>query len=286
MTESSSISTMFEKACDRLDRHFSSREKKQVLSQVFDYLLDYPEVRSPLPFDLALISVLDDAIERLNHGEPVQYITGIADFYGRKFIVNRDVLIPRSETEELVYAVANKMKESANVNGMKVLDIGTGSGCIAITLKDLYPQAHFTALDVSPLALEVAAKNAIKMNTSIDFREEDYLKPSKWMQETDWDIIISNPPYITISEQQSMDSSVLNYEPTVALFARDDDPIMTYHSILSYGTQHLKSGGFSFLELNEFRGAEILSLCEAFHFSRCWIEKDMQDKDRILICQK
>ena len=277
-----SIAEVFQESSKQLSERFQSRELKQVLAMIFDYLLDYHDVRSSLPFDHSLQYTLGDAISRLNAGEPVQYVTGIADFYGRKFSVNSDVLIPRPETEELVYLAARGIKNAQKGETVKVLDIGTGSGCIAITLKDLFPQIEMTALDISERALKIARWNAEKFDVKIRIEKLDFYQLTDWFPGHVWNIIISNPPYISLAERSAMGDSVKLYEPQLALMAPDDNPISVYRSLLGYCQYALLDGGQGFLELNEFCSKEILQEALTFGFTKAVIHEDMQGKDRIL----
>ncbi|NND04873.1 MAG: peptide chain release factor N(5)-glutamine methyltransferase [Saprospiraceae bacterium] len=280
--ETKSIAEVFKESCIKLSRKYHPRELKQILAMVFDYLLDYPDVNSSLPFDSSLQNILEYAIKRLKVGEPVQYITGIADFYGRKFIVNPDVLIPRPETEELVYLAAQGIKDLPRTEMVNVLDIGTGSGCMAITLKDLFPHIEVTALDISEKALQVARVNVEKFDVEMHLEKMDLYRLLDAMPGRVWNFIISNPPYISRNERPAMGDSVKLYEPKLALMARDDDPVAVYWYLLQYAQTALLDGGHGFFELNEFVSKEILQEALTFGFSKAIIHKDMQGKDRIL----
>lgn len=186
---------------------------------------------------------LELMLARLEQGEPVQYVAGVADFCGRQFLVEPGVLIPRPETAELCqWIVADADKADADI-----LDIGTGSGCIAVTLALGIPKSRVTAWDISDTALRVAGENAAKAGVSIATERHDALRPTAYGH---WDIIVSNPPYIYHKERASMDANVLDYEPHEALFAPDDNPLLFYQRIADYARRTLTPGGSLYFELN------------------------------------
>jgi len=219
----------------------------------------------------------NEAINRLLLHEPIQYIVSIAWFYKYPFYVNKNVLIPRPETEELVNYV---IKEKANTNPF-ILDIGTGSGCIAICLKKSM-DATVTGIDVSNEALLVAKKNATDLDAEIEFKQLNFLDNTQWDNIGMFDIIVSNPPYIKYHEQVDMRKNVLNYEPHLALFVENDDPLIFYRLIALFGKKHLHKNGSIWLEINETLGLETMSLMAEYGYQTNII-KDMQGKDRILM---
>ena len=233
-------------------------------------------------FDHSVIvkSSLDTVINRIKSNEPIQYITGIAWFMGMKLLVNPSVLIPRPETEELVdYAI--KKLESRKRTNPKILDVGTGSGCIAMAIKKYFPQSDVFGLDISSEALQVARENSKRLDLEVNWMQGDILSDNPFSSGSKFDVIISNPPYITKAEQHLMDTSVLKYEPDVALFTGNDDPLIFYNAIINVAKRHLANGGFISLECNEnyvHRVAELYRniglLVEVF--------KDMQGKDRFV----
>lgn len=220
-----------------------------------------------------------EIIERLNQQEPLQYILGEAEFYGRKFLVNPSVLIPRPETELLVREVLN-----TKLNASRILDIGTGSGCIAITLSLEIPNSKVYALDVSQNALAAANTNSTKLGAHLSFIQLDFLKDSLQLEPVD--LIVSNPPYIRNSEKELMKSNVLNYEPHQALFVSDQDPLIFYKAIASKGIALLKESGKVFVEINEHFGNEVKDLFEFSGFNEVKIIKDLDGKDRIVAAHK
>ena len=206
---------------------------------------------------------------------PAQYITGFAWFLDRKFAVREGVLIPRPETEELVRMISDRYKGRS---GLRVLDVGTGSGCIAVTLAAELKQAEVVAVDVSESALEVARENARRHRVSVDFVRCDMLQesPSGY-----FDLIVSNPPYVTLQEKDEMRPNVLRYEPHRALFVPDDDPLVFYRVIAEYGCRSLNPGGMLWFELNERYGSEVASLLEQSGYSEVAVHDDMFGKQRM-----
>jgi len=200
-----------------------------------------------------------DIIQRLNEGEPIDYILGYTYFYGLKVLVSKDTLIPRPETEELVEIIVD---ENLQKTQLKILDIGTGSGCIALALKSKLADAEVTAIDVSNPALEMARKNSRVLGLDINFISLDILDEQLWSHLGSYDIIVSNPPYISMAEKNDMTSSVLDYEPHLALFV-DHEPLIFYRQILKFAHAHLHFTGIVYFEtsqsiqLEEFGGFQI-----------------------------
>ena len=220
---------------------------------------------------------LEEAIKRLEAGEPVQYIVGDVDFYGNIIKVNKNVLIPRRETEELVEKTVNYIKKYLNPN-IKVLDIGTGSGCIPIALKKLIPSLEVSAVDISKEALEVATSNASDNNVDIKFIESDVFTNV----DDKYDCIISNPPYITHKEKVDMEANVLDWEPSLALFVPDEDPLLFYRKIAQLGCELLKEGGSLYFEINRAYGRETSLMLKELGYSQIELKKDSWGNDRMI----
>lgn len=213
-------------------------------------------------------------VERLQHHEPIQYVTGRADFYGRRFTVKPGVLIPRPETEELVHAIVQN-----NPKGKpKILEVGVGSGCLAITLA-LETQGTIVGTDVSPEALAIAKQNARDHQVTISFFEHDVLTSD--LPEHALDVLVSNPPYIPLDDQKEMSRNVLGYEPSIALFVPDDDPMVFYRRISELGLQSLKEGGEIYFEIHERLGEQVCQTLVQQGYKDVKIIKDMQGKDRV-----
>ena len=218
------------------------------------------------------------AVKQLKQQRPIQYILGQADFYRLKFKVDEHVLIPRPETEELVDLIIQEQKHKQSLS---LLDIGTGSGCIAISLKKNLPQAHVSALDVSDEALIIAKQNAQSNQADIIFFKEDILK---WdANKTDkYDCIVSNPPYICFSEKEEMHKNVLEHEPHLALFVPDEDPLLFYNAIADFSLKYLKTGGKLYFEINAPYGLIIKQMLDRKGFKNTTIINDLNNKNRIL----
>jgi release factor glutamine methyltransferase len=221
----------------------------------------------------------DEALQELATHKPIQYVTGEAWFTGMKFFVNKHVLIPRPETEELVEWIVSE-SQKLKAKGQKILDIGTGSGCIPVSLKKLLPEISVSSVDVSKEALTVAQKNADDLTADIQLLHFNFLDESNWDQLPVVDIIVSNPPYIKQSEHSSMSKNVLDFEPSIALFVPDEDALLFYRKIALFAKTHLTKDGCIFLEINEALGKEVKELYEnAGYFFE--LRKDMQGKERM-----
>lgn len=223
------------------------------------------------------LALLQPATQRLLLHEPVQYVTGIAYFWELEFQVTPDVLIPRQETEELVDWI---LKENLEV-GLSLLDIGTGSGCIPISLALEMKHANISALDYSAAALRVAQQNAATHHASIAFHQQDILQASP-TDFSDLDIIVSNPPYIRNSEKQEMMPHVLDHEPGEALFVPNNDPLLFYRTIAELGHHWLQKGGKLYVEINEAFGKEVVALLKELKYEEVELRKDLNGKDRMV----
>lgn len=232
---------------------------------------------------LTVSKKIKNAIQRLRKFEPIQYIVNGVEFYNLKFYVNRNVFIPRPETEELVFWIVDRHK-NRDSKLRRILDIGTGSGCIAISLAFNLPDCEVSAFDISSEALDVARKNAIINNVNVDFFKEDVLNCTKLPKK--YDIIVSNPPYIIENEKNKMQSNVLKYEPDIALFVNNDDPLLFYRKIAQLGQKHLISEGSIYFEINEYLGSELLILLKTEGYKEITLHKDIFGKYRMVKCRK
>lgn len=251
---------------------------------------------------LKQLEVLNENKEQINHilkqlltHRPVQYVLNEAWFYGLKFEVNETVLIPRPETEELVdwvvkdvrsmkYEVRRVPRRTTSSDGLKVLsilDIGTGGGCIPITLKKNLPQTEVSAIDVCSEALHTSINNAVNHETEINFQLIDFLDEHKWNELGKYDIIVSNPPYVKSSEAKTMSQHVLDYEPHKALFVPDEDGLLFYRKIADFALQHLQPNGAVYVEINQQLGKETADLFIQKGF-RVELKKDMSDNERMI----
>ncbi|MDR5589770.1 peptide chain release factor N(5)-glutamine methyltransferase [Christiangramia sp. SM2212] len=218
----------------------------------------------------------EKALERLKLHEPIQYITGNTEFYGRKFLVNKNVLIPRPETEELVGWIVSDHQKDKN---LKVLDIGTGTGCIPISLKMELENANISTYDISSQAIELARKNAELNSAEIQFSELNILETKKLDQK--FDIIVSNPPYVRELEKDSMQKNVLKHEPDLALYVADNDALIFYRKITQLAKESLKEGGKLYFEINQYLSEETKLLVEQFGFE-AELKKDIFGNYRML----
>lgn len=219
---------------------------------------------------------LQSILRRLLSFEPIQYVQGFTWFLSRRFLVTPAVLIPRPETEELVQRIIEETEAGASV-----LDVGTGSGCIAISLALSLPEAQVEAWDVSLEALEVAMHNAEQLHANVDFRLQDMLT-CQWEGGRHYDLIVSNPPYVLEQERETLAPNVVDYEPELALFVPDDDPLLFYRMIGEMGRQALKAQGRLYFEINRTQGAAVKQLLEAQGYSDVTICQDISHNDRII----
>ena len=220
----------------------------------------------------------ENIVVRLMKGQPLQYVLGETHFYGLKLKVAPSVLIPRQETEELVDWITRKAGDKAE----DILDIGTGSGCIAIALSKNLPQARVWACDISEKALELARENARLNQAEISFKQADILDEASPEAFPPFDIIVSNPPYVTDSEKKSMAANVLDHEPHLALFVEDSDPLCFYRAIAAFALRKLRPGGQLYFEINEAFGLQVLALLRQSGFQHVELRKDLNGKDRMV----
>lgn len=225
---------------------------------------------------------LEADVARLERGEPVQYVTGRADFMGRIFHVAPSVLVPRPETEKLCTLVADSLPHDGKEK--HILDIGTGSGCIATTLALEVKGARVTAWDISADALEIARCNAARLEAEVDFCQQDALNPPD--DHCVWDAVVSNPPYVCMEERSEMDCNVLDYEPALALFVPDDDPLVFYRSIAHYAVRSLKPNGLLAFEINRRFAAEMEQMLRAEGFRDVHTVRDIFGNYRNTICRR
>lgn len=261
-------------------------EQADEINQLVFMVMDYVFGLSPaeiltgrkIEWTPKIQDTINTIIHRINQHEPIQYILGVAYFYRRKFLVNPAVLIPRAETEELVYRCIHE--DTVSGKYAKILDIGTGSGCIALTLKLELPTAQVYATDISLEALAVAQYNADHLGAQVQFLHHDILNND--LPFRDLDIIVSNPPYIAQTEKSTLGQNVLNHEPHLALFATHDDPLVFYRAIAEKGGKALRPGGLVIVEINERFGEATAEVFLTYNYKEVIITKDIQGKDRII----
>jgi len=222
-----------------------------------------------------------DALDRLEKNEPIQYIIGVTDFLGVRLKVHPGVFIPRSETEELAALIIHENREGSNEK-RSLLDIGTGSGCLAISLKKEMPGMDVTAIDLSETAIRNAKANSEMNGSPVTFIRADILNREECKDLPVCNIIVSNPPYVTNSEKPAMRRNVFDYEPHEALFVKDHDPLMFYNAIAVFATEHLSRPGMLYLEINERFGNEVRDVLLSCGFIEVRILKDIHGKDRFV----
>jgi release factor glutamine methyltransferase len=284
--------TLFQDFIEQVTLPETPEEISSIAFLVFEKLFQVSKTDifagKPIEVSMDTTARLADIVQRLNDHEPIQYILGEADFFGRTFKVNSSVLIPRPETEELIREVLSFVTSSAHKTGftekIKILDIGSGSGCIAITLSDEIAKAEVYATDVSPDALAVAQKNSQQLSAPVSFIIHDILKENIPMDTLD--VVVSNPPYITPGEKMEMKENVVEHEPHLALFVPEHEPLIFYEAITKKSMKALKSGGKLFVEINERYGSEVSGLFLNCGFMDVRIVKDMAGKDRIVEGEK
>ena len=251
-------------------------------------------LKSDFKINQKTLNLLQSATKQLEQEVPLQYIIGKTEFYGLPFVVNKHVLIPRPETEELVAWVVSESsrfktfntstKQTTETKQLKILDIGTGSGCIPVSLKKQLPFAEISAIDISNDALTVAKKNAVLNNVDIHFILQDILKTVALDQH--YDIIISNPPYVRELEKKELKNNVLKNEPHVALFVENDNPLIFYAKIAELAKKYLNKNGLLFFEINQYLGTETIDLVNKKGLKNIQLKKDMFGNDRIIVASK
>ena len=271
--------TIANKINESLANVYSDGEIKTLTRIIATELLGVPQMAFYLKDDITLTAgqqtLLGNAIERLKKQEPIQYILGYSDFCGLRFKVTPATLIPRPETGELVEWIAAEAAGNESI-----LDIGTGSGCIAVSLAHMLPQSKVTAWDISADALAVATENSKANGCAVEFEEVDILayKPTGEL----FDIIVSNPPYIKENEKEAMHSNVLDWEPHTALFMPDSDPLLFYRTIAKKGLSLLKPGGRLYFEINRAHGTETMKMLADLGYTGIELRKDFADNDRMI----
>jgi release factor glutamine methyltransferase len=225
---------------------------------------------------------IEDITEELSEGRPLQYIIGKTEFCGLDFAVREGVLIPRPETEQLVEWAIKRAKRYAHA---RILDLCTGSGCIAISLAHAFPQATVTAIDLSSDALAVARENCTSLNVNVELLKDDALGDLPTLGEREFDVIVSNPPYIPRSEQSRMRVNVTQYEPEMALFVDDKNPLLFYEAIACYAKKHLRKGGSLLFEVHESYATATVEMLQAKGFDHISLRKDFLDKPRMICCR-
>ena len=273
-----------------LDGLYENREAATIAGMVMEFVTGKSKMDRWLQKN-ELLSIedlkrLEKYSKELLTCKPVQYVLGQAWFAGMCLTVNEHTLIPRPETEELVnlcasWAASNKIQDAP----LQILEVGTGSGCIAIALQRKMPAAIITAIDISAEAIEVATINAAKYNAPIQFKTVDFLDEARWPEMGNYDIIISNPPYIADIEKESMAGHVLDFEPHTALFVTNNNPLIFYSALANFGNKYLNKNGALFVEINQALGLQTKDVFEQKNYTTL-LKKDLFENDRMIAATK
>jgi len=268
-----------------LEGIYSKEEIESFIFLIFEKLKGYSRTQFLLAKDEKLskeeLSEIEKIVARLKNHEPIQYILGTTEFYGLPFYTVPEVLIPRPETEELVQWIIQENKSSKP----SILDIGTGTGCIAISLQKNIPQSTVLACDISPVCLETAKRNSELNSAEVSVIPYDILNNVPDFSFPELDIIVSNPPYIRETEKTFMEKNVLDHEPELALFVPDEQPLIFYQRIADFSKIHLKNKGRLYFEINEAFGSECFTMLQQKGFSEVILKKDIHGKDRMIGCR-
>jgi release factor glutamine methyltransferase len=272
---------------EALSELYPSEEIQSFFSILSEKYLSMSRLDLTLNPEMVLSEVISkkyiESLKRLQTHEPIQYIVGETEFYGLRFKVNRHTLIPRPETEELVDWICTESKIQ-NPVPRTILDIGTGSGCIAISLSKTILGSNVSAIDFSGEVLDVAKHNASLNNVDIDFIRMDILKAQQLPSQ--YEVIVSNPPYVRNLEKDKMQDNVLNFEPVSALFVSDEDPLVFYKKIASLANKHLTIHGLLYFEINEYFSRDMVLMLNEFNFKDITVKKDFFGKERMIKCTK
>lgn len=263
---------------------YNSQEIDSLITLIFDKLKGYSRTQLLLAGEDVLADVERDKIieivTRLKNHEPIQYVLGTTEFYGLEFLCVPGVLIPRPETEELVDRI---IKENP-VSCPTIIDMGTGTGCIAISLQKNIPDATVLACDISPVCLETATQNAQQNNAAIEVVEYNIITGQPQIQFPEFDIVVSNPPYVRESEKSLMEKNVTDFEPELALFVTDENPLIFYEKIADFASMNLKDQGKLYFEINEALGNETCNMLAEKGFKNIELKRDINGKSRMIGC--
>ncbi len=274
-------SEMTDQFTEHISEQFSPTEKKRIARELVAKILD-KRFDKVLLSELVLTSEQEreflSMIDRINGGEPLQYVTGLVEFCGLELEVDNRVLIPRPETEEMVQIASKMISER---DSQSILDVGSGSGCIILAISNLNSSKKCVGIDISDASLEVARANNDRVGLSVDFQKCDALNGNV---EGTFDMIISNPPYVLKSDRKKMSSTVYDYEPDLALFVEDDDPLLFYRAIAEKWVHNLNKGGVIVLEVHQDLAGRVAGLFKSANFDEVEIRKDFYGNDRFVIC--
>lgn len=278
------VNEMLIRFSDNLNEQFNSREKRQLAKMFMMHYMNQDATDLLLIRDeevpAEVVEQLENAIQKINSGKPVQYVMGATYFYDLKLNVDKRALIPRPETEELAYWIVDLWKNRSP----KVLDVGTGSGCLALAIKDNIPKSNVFGVDVIQNALDLATENAKQLNLDVTFDFANALSLNTYSRYK-WDVIVSNPPYIPLEEKEGMKDHVLDHEPGTALFVPNNKPLLFYKAISLYARDHLVPKGSLFFEVHEDMAKEVEIVLNSYGFTKVEIRQDLQGKDRMIHAQ-
>ena len=270
---------LIQQITDAITPHYEPSEARAIAFRCLDLGWNLSSMDIILKKEVYLPADWSSRLARLAEGEPLQYVMGKTYFRNHLFQVNADTLIPRPETEELVDLVLNHATDNASV-----LDVGTGSGCIPISLKLERPSLTVEAWDISAGALEMAHQNATALEAEVKFKEQDiFAWPSS---EGNWDVIVSNPPYVTEEEKKEMANHVLDFEPHLALFVPNDDALRYYEALADFSLERLTQGGYLCIEINQYFGTQTVELLFSKGFQDVKLLQDFKGNDRMIVAQK
>lgn len=282
------LKTILDNFHSALDENFGKDEVNSFFDLLMEHYLGVKRIQLVLNPEYTITNeqeqLFSDALVELKNNKPIQYSIGETEFYGLPFKVNEYTLIPRPETEELVDWIITSYAEQKKESPLKILDIGTGTGCISISIAKNLSDSNVYALDVSAEALEIANQNAELNGVEVAFIHDDILKicHSTLDTESNFDIIVSNPPYVRNLEKAEIKPNVLDNEPHLALFVDDENPLQFYRAICEFAQHNLKENGILYFEINEYLGQEMIQLLEEFGFKSIELKKDLFGKDRMI----
>lgn len=281
------VSTAFYHLKNSLQPLYDEREAAAIAHEVINHITGLSKTERLIQKDTALgedkLQQYETALAALTKGVPMQYVIGEAWFMGAPYFVNKHVLIPRPETEELVQWIVD---DNNNNTAVSIIDIGTGSGCIPISLKKLLPAATVTSGDVSNDALNVAKRNAEALDADVEFVLLNFLDYYSHTRLSYYDIIVSNPPYIPLSEKERLHTNVRDNEPSIALFVADNDPLIFYKALAIFGKGHLKQNGYIYCELDTGHAEETKKLFESEGYKEVVLKKDIHGNERMIRASK
>lgn len=282
------VNKLYKNIVQRLTSLYPVEEAGAMTDRLFEYYFGLSPIQriitGPALQDEHKTTEIEEAVNQLLNHVPLQYVIGKAFFMDMEFVVNPSVLIPRPETEELVSLILKACLQRNSAHKLRVLDIGTGSGCIAVSLKHYIAESEVNAIDISEEAIKVAAANASGNNVEVNFIVADILDQTQWEIFPEYDLIVSNPPYVTLSEKLLMQPNVLDYEPHTALFVPDSNPLIFYRRIIDFSQTHLSKRGILWFEINEMFGNELRDMALGKGFRKANIIFDFHGKSRFLQC--